>query len=299
MSYILDALKKSEKERRNKTAPDILSVQEAVENPSHRRSLWPYLLLAALFLNAGILAWWLAYSHPKKLPPLVESRAAKYENQPVSREHNKAPMSGITSETNENAIAKKPIIQEEKTNQKAEIAAARSIGARNDMGKLSSSENTPVRTPAGSEKVPAVLNPVLKQSQPAQPARSEIQNPTVSTGVQAANQPASEPKTGLPKANTVSVPPSVPPPARIEPAPVENKTYSLAELPESIKQDLPSFSISAHIHSSEPSSRMVKINGATMKEGQELLTGLKISEITPNGVIMIYRGYRFNVGLIR
>jgi hypothetical protein len=42
---------------------------------------------------------------------------------------------------------------------------------------------------------------------------------------------------------------------------------------------------------------MVKINGQAMREGQDLIAGLKLEEITQNGVIFSYQNYRFRIGL--
>ena len=48
MSYILDALKKSEKERRRGTLPDMLTVQDIVAEKPKKRFVWASLLVAAL-----------------------------------------------------------------------------------------------------------------------------------------------------------------------------------------------------------------------------------------------------------
>ena len=61
MSYVLDALKKSDQERERRTTPDIHSVHGTVEPKHKSRILWPYLLLLGLLLNAGLLVWWM---HP-------------------------------------------------------------------------------------------------------------------------------------------------------------------------------------------------------------------------------------------
>ncbi len=64
MSYILDALKKSEKERQKGAVPNIMSQQESPTPEQKKRSLWPYLLVVALLLNTCLLAWWFG-SHQK------------------------------------------------------------------------------------------------------------------------------------------------------------------------------------------------------------------------------------------
>ena len=66
-------------------------------------------------------------------------------------------------------------------------------------------------------------------------------------------------------------------------------------------QDLPSrirdpilLSISMLLYSGKPDERSVTINGFNMREGQEVSAGLRIEEITPDGAIFSYQGYRFH-----
>lgn len=54
MSYILDALKKSEKERQRGTAPDLLTVQEPALPEKKNRRVWPYIIFAVLILGMGL-----------------------------------------------------------------------------------------------------------------------------------------------------------------------------------------------------------------------------------------------------
>lgn len=59
MSYILDALKKSEEERQRGEIPGLQTVQTNPVSKPHRRSYWPYVLMTVLLLNAGSVLWWL------------------------------------------------------------------------------------------------------------------------------------------------------------------------------------------------------------------------------------------------
>jgi len=79
-------------------------------------------------------------------------------------------------------------------------------------------------------------------------------------------------------------------------APRENKVYNIEDLPLSIKQSLPPLTISVSLYSDEPASRMAKINGSMIREGEYLTVGLKLEEITPDGVIFNYQNYHFRVG---
>src|SRR3990170_4430573 len=65
MSYILDALKKSEKERQRGAVPDLMTPESGIAEETKKRPLWPYLIAGALILNAGLFAWWLAWHSEK------------------------------------------------------------------------------------------------------------------------------------------------------------------------------------------------------------------------------------------
>lgn len=68
MSFILDALKKSEQQRQQGDVPALQTQQAAGEGPPRRRRLWPILLTAALLLNALLLLWWLRPWQPSDRP---------------------------------------------------------------------------------------------------------------------------------------------------------------------------------------------------------------------------------------
>ncbi|MBE0599042.1 MAG: general secretion pathway protein GspB [Desulfuromonadales bacterium] len=58
MSFILDALKKSEEQRRQGSVPQLQTAQMAQPAAAGRR-IWPWLLVIALLLNGILLVWWL------------------------------------------------------------------------------------------------------------------------------------------------------------------------------------------------------------------------------------------------
>jgi general secretion pathway protein B len=60
MSYILEGLKKLEQKRQQEEKPHhLLTFQVNSAEKPPRPSLWPYVLVAVLLLNAGILIWWI------------------------------------------------------------------------------------------------------------------------------------------------------------------------------------------------------------------------------------------------
>jgi general secretion pathway protein B len=79
------------------------------------------------------------------------------------------------------------------------------------------------------------------------------------------------------------------------PPPEPFRLYDFKSLPASVKENLPDINISVFVYSDDPSSRVVKINGHTVREGQELTDGLKLEKIVPEGVIFKYEEYKFRV----
>ncbi len=77
----------------------------------------------------------------------------------------------------------------------------------------------------------------------------------------------------------------------------ERKIVSIGDLPPSVRQDLPDITIAGHFYSPKQSSRVVVINGKMAHEGQAITGGLRLEQVTPDGVIMSFQGYRFRRGV--
>jgi general secretion pathway protein B len=71
----------------------------------------------------------------------------------------------------------------------------------------------------------------------------------------------------------------------------------LSELPIAIQQELPAMSITVHAYSSRPAERLVGINDRLLHEGDDVAPGLKLEQITPEGMILSYKGYNFRRGV--
>lgn len=77
----------------------------------------------------------------------------------------------------------------------------------------------------------------------------------------------------------------------------EDTPPSLAELPTSLRNQLPPLVVAAHAHSRRPGASYVFINDRLLHEGESLGNGLQLERITANGMIFSYQGYRFWRGL--
>lgn len=79
--------------------------------------------------------------------------------------------------------------------------------------------------------------------------------------------------------------------------PDEEKVLTIAELPVSIQREIPAMSISVHAYAHASKDRLVSINDRVLREGDYLAPGLRLEQITPEGMILRYKGYRFRRGV--
>ncbi len=94
MSYILDALKKSEAERQEAKAPGFNTVQPLQPRRIRKRSFWPALLAGALILNAGVVLVALRPWEQRAVPPrkpVQETRAPDTSVEPKPSWSGRAP----------------------------------------------------------------------------------------------------------------------------------------------------------------------------------------------------------------
>ncbi len=77
----------------------------------------------------------------------------------------------------------------------------------------------------------------------------------------------------------------------------EQEAMRLDELPLAIRQEIPAMTVQLHAYSSVPSERIVSINSIRLREGGFLMAGLMLEQITPDGMIFSYKGYRFQRGI--
>lgn len=200
MSFILDALKKSEQKRRQGAVPDLLTVHERPADKPRKQSRVLYIVVSVLLVS-GLVSVLLYKVHP-----------------------------GMTSNTQVHAAPPQP----------APIAV-------------------PVQAPATAAPVQPVQKEILPHAAAQVPVREEERN--------------------------IEVPESRPASKQI--------VLKESELPPAIQQELPGINISAHFYDADPAARIVSIHGNVMHEGQYVAEGLKLEKITPEGVILDYKDYRF------
>jgi len=110
---------------------------------------------------------------------------------------------------------------------------------------------------------------------------------------------AAKPEQKLSTLNPVPAAPAISPkePASTATVDQEHKATPFAELPLAIQQEMPDMKIQLHSYSNKSVNSIVSINSRMLKEGESLAPGLRLEQITPDGVILSYKGYRFQHGI--
>ncbi len=85
MSYILEALKKLERERHREKTPDFLALHEQTYPVKKRRLFWPYIVSGLVLLNAMFVFWLLWVDHRINMvqPPTDQIRSSAEKAAPA------------------------------------------------------------------------------------------------------------------------------------------------------------------------------------------------------------------------
>lgn len=235
MSYILDALRKSDQLRRRGAAPTLLLGQTTATAPKRPAPI-AYVLLGLVLLVAGIAIGWM---HPWQRQPLASASTESAVMPPVqSRSPASAARPAVT-----------PQAQAHKT------------------------------APA----VPTASAP--KEAHAATGAKTAVKRAPPKAVARPSRKSAERLAGHAPKATGGAAPAALAP------------LMAMSELPLAIQQELPPLTISVHAYSANPADRLVDINGRLLHEGDKAAPGLTLERITPNGMILSYKGYTFLRGV--
>ena len=142
--------------------------------------------------------------------------------------------------------------------------------------------------PKPLESKPLESKPLESKPGPPAPAASEI-------AAQA------KPDNVSPEANSLASGKAAQPPERrvdIAAADAAGETVvEMDKLPTSIREEVSKITVSVHAYSNTPEKRLLGIGRRILHEGDYVMPGLKLEEITPDGMILGYKGYRIRRGV--
>ena len=281
MSFILDALRKLEQKRRQGSVPDLTTVHLSSLEHSKKRPVLLYLFLAALVINAAILAVLFFPDKQRKQEIALNSPAVQEEPLVVEQEQ-KPPGTGLQASAVPSTAEKTP--PNEIAASEKEVSPA-SISTDGDVASS-------VSTMPEEQKEP--LQPGID---PLTPDKPSPETTTASLGLEPSEQEIEVLKNQIKEEQLLTD--SIPVEETFseedaEPDP-ERTVLELGQLPEDIRKELPKITIKGHIYSNRPSSRIANINGIITREGDTVTSGLKVEEITMTGIIFDYGGVRFHI----
>jgi general secretion pathway protein B len=254
MSFILDALKKSEQERGLGQVPRIDTGLLVDEPPMARPSLWVALALLLAFLAVGLAIY--ALLRAQGQGPSVAT--------PVVSAERSLPQSGASTLGTPATALDAPEQDDDGAAAGLRYGPA-PLGAEAPRQRAAGSPVETVQSkplPPPTSKVPAdVLEDIASFKDEVLGGRQEVQD------------------RGAPN------------PARSQ-APA-NQDVRERRLPNAVIERLPAFLMTAHVYDPVPDERFVVINALRYNEGEQTREGLVVEQILPDGVLLAFEGHSF------
>lgn len=268
MSTILEALSRAERERHLGSAPALkAAVLQTASLPaapdaghSQRRFGLLACALVALALAAAALWWWWPSAKPQVLlgPALPATHVTDAAAPAIVH---------LASPTSEPAAVGRS---------NTEKAAGGSVasGTKRTPESRSAGKDAPGHS-SGAKPVAAGPAPAVKRAgntQASSPASSAKQ---VSVAQGASARTADKE-------------------AAVRPVPAADLPL-LSELPPHTRSQVPELQWSGYIYSPTPRERSLLVNGRLLREGDEVLPGLRLEQMRADGVVLDYKGLRYRM----
>lgn len=280
MSLILEALKKSERQRRLGEMPNLGTPMLA---PRRRRSLLPW--LAGAIVVALAAGAWLHFAPP------VQTVAQAPADPAVT-----APAAPATTPAPATKPPPAPPVPPEAIARKPAATAKPGVRLPDANDKPGSVADLPTSSLVGGPRkppAPATPPPATPPAKPAAPTASPASKPTATATAAAPPKapPARDAKATAPAEVAVAKPAR--PAPRAPAAPAVPALPSVWDMPYSVRKDLPALALTMHVYSSVPADRFVVVEGERHVEGDELGDGVTLREIRSDGIVLDFKGQRF------
>ncbi len=332
MSYILDALKRSEQERHQGDLNHTVIEPILLPPKTKHHVWWPYVLIAVLLINIGVYLYFnIGYDSAERMQhqviqeeqtmPLLSKPAEIHSSTPQSPQEStstasQARQASGAEEEAENPLSKPlpvHVLQTPKLDRRFELPLANSTNSLQGAGALEIEKSEE----QGSElpEKPVVYND----------EGFEVIRPKHHSAASQANQnPLPVERPSVPVETQLKVPENF---ELIEPSrssaalsgnqsagkPLPEKTETvqaqgvqdalgstphLSDLDSSFQRNVPALRFNSHIYSENPAQRRVIINDLYLKEG-ETLAGMVIAMIGEFYIVLEKEGRQFKIPVLR
>lgn len=297
MSYILDAIAKSELDRQQQKVPGAHTLVLPVGSEQRPRRILPYLVVVALLLNVIVLVIWM--QSDRSLLNLFSLSQSDASDQPAEQavvlDNSLTTDRIISADAAATAASSKSTVQID--NSASKLAAANASSPKlfaqteetvSTSESMIASKGKNITDPAKTE---ADLEGVSELTPPQQVAETQSAEETARVRIEPDLLSNKIHRGELAQLSTGGQDAAEGRPRRVT---------RLSELPTEVSRDLPSVDFSGHLYSSNPKLSYVLVNnGRPVFEGQQIADKLFLHKITATGVIVDYRGYLIDVGVLQ
>jgi general secretion pathway protein B len=264
MSFILDALRKSEHERQRQTGPALVEVPVAAPKPKANR--WASAAIALLVINLvaiGVLL--LVKSRDESATRVVADEAPAVVPAPIPSAAGPASSAAAPAPSAQASVTQalpQPPVSAPPPMLRPALPPPPAAGTRSSLEQETSSYVPPMDPAAAAAAAAPPPGPAA-----VAPARrgSVVYQSLPEAGLTSGDAPPQTPAaTDLPRADDMTA-----------------------------RGNLPEMRLELHVWSTKPQERFVFVNGRRYREGDSTADGATVEEITREGVIMNSGGNRF------
>src|SRR5690349_21490089 len=272
MSFILDALKKSENDRQRQSGPALFEVR--VAPPRSRFPSWAIALVALLVVNLGVVAWLMLRKPASAATPALTVASAPVTSTPATT------AAATTAPAPQAAPPPAAMAQQPPPGQMAPQQYQQPYAQQSYPQQQGYPQQQYPQQYSQQQSYPQQNYPPQQPPPSGFAQNSAQQSPTLDERLPEGNPddyaPATEPtgdgpfghvRRGLPNGLM---------------------TYDEA----ASKNQIPPLRLDLHVYAPDPRKRFVMVNMKRLTEG-ESLEGVHVDSITTDGVILSYRGVQF------
>ncbi len=158
------------------------------------------------------------------------------------------------------------------------------VAVETPLAQVDPSLSPPVATPPSPE-------PAAAPRSTPEPERGPGPAPAVPARATPQPEP-SRPDTARAPSATRSAPPVAAAPSQAASAP---QILTIDQLPENIRRELPSLTVSGAMYSGNAASRMLILNGQVFREGDKVTPELVLEQIRLKSAVLGYKGYHYSI----
>ncbi len=264
MSYILDALRKSDQQRQRGAAPTLQSAPsfaETREPRGHSTYAVVALVLAVGAFSIGWLRPWETAAPPARAVSMTPQAMDSKPGEMIPARSVIAPRP--------DEISPQPVAAASPAEAGKESSATPAADA-----PAPQRAESPIRASSADAPAAAAMKAESARKHAAHAARETVASSKAPKGAEREGGAGAK-----------------------EEKPKDEKVVTLAELPASVRQELPQMTITVHSYSRTPKDRLLGVNDKLLHEGESLTPDRVLERITPDGMIFNYRGTRFQRGI--